>query len=201
MINKIYFVLSMDFNIQQIQTGNTALYKEMVEHFWPRLFRFCSIYVNDRELAKDIVQEAFLSLWENKDSLSKKTELFTYLIVICRNKCLNFLRKNQGRYSIELTEETIYLKAGAYALEASSNLLIETKDLHTAIENALSTLRPKTREIFYLRYYEGLMVSEISERTQLAGKTVEYHLQRALKELQGKLSPSDFLLLFFFYHL
>lgn len=191
----------MNFDIQKIRTGNASFYKTIVERLWPRLFKFCCIYTQDEEVAKDIVQEAFLSLWENRYKLSEETILITYLMVICRNKCYNFIRDKRNKTSTELTDDLIYLKANEYSLENKSSLLLETEDLHTAILNALSSLRPKTREIFYLRYYEGLVINEISQKTNLADKTVEYHLSRAIKELQNKLSPSDFLFILLFYQI
>ncbi len=189
----------MSLNIQKIKLGKASVFKEVVEQFWPRMFKFCIIYTSDPEVSKDIIQEAFLSLWENRQNLTDETELITYLMVVCRNKCYNYLRKRQFEFvsDSELTDEEIYLKASCYTLENESSELLDTLDLHSEIEKALSTLRPRTREIFRLKYYEGMKVNEISERTNLAGKTVEYHLRRALKVLQSKLSPAEFYLILF----
>lgn len=191
----------MGLNIHEIRIGKASAFKEVVEQFWPRLFKFCNIYISDPEVSKDIIQEAFLSLWENKQNLSEETELITYLMVVCRNKCFNYIRDRRIEFHIdrELSEEEIYLKASSYTFENESSVLLDTLDLHSAIENALSTLRPKTREIFHLRYYEGMMINEISEQTNLAGKTVEYHITRALKVLQSKLSPSEFYFIILFF--
>ena len=68
------------------------MFKSIVESYWPRLHKFAQIYVLDREVAKEIVQDTFLVLWKQREKLDKETCLITYLMVICRNKCFNYLK-------------------------------------------------------------------------------------------------------------
>lgn len=184
----------MNLNDQDIRTNMTTLYQSTIEKYWPRLFKFCCIYLTDEDAAKDITQDVFLSLWEKKDVLAEGNNIIPYLMVACRNRCLNYIRDQQRKFPFEteLTDQQLSLKINKYALEDIPSVLLESLDLHKAIKEALSLLRPRTREIFYLRYYEGLDIDEISKKTNLTKKAVQYHLYKAIKVLQKELSPSEF---------
>ncbi|MDD4516291.1 sigma-70 family RNA polymerase sigma factor [Massilibacteroides sp.] len=190
----------MNLNKDKSLTDPKILYEETVKRFWPRLFKFCCIYIADEEAAKDITQDVFLSLWESQRTLTDNMEITPYLMVACRNRCLNYIRSEQRKISFDsdITKEQILLKINKYALEDSPSILLESSDLRKTINEALSILRPRTQEIFNLRYYDGFQINEIAKKTQLTRKVIEYHLSKAINELQKKLSPKDFLLLLLF---
>lgn len=158
----------MDINIERLKNNDERAFKEIVQSYWPRMHKFALTYVMDEEAAKEIVQDTFLALWEHRNELDGDTCLISYLMVINRNKCYNYL-KSLHLETIEineLTENTLYQRSHLYVLEDDSLELLVTNELHAAIEASLEKLAPKTKEIFLASRYDGLKNREIAAQQQ-----------------------------------
>lgn len=190
--------MDQSFPIQQLKNGNEKVFEQMVKSYWPRLHSFANIYVVDQEVAKEIVQDTFLALWEQRGNLDDKTCLITYLMVVSRNKCLNYLKSLQlETISIDnLSEYAVYQRSNVYVLEDDSLEILTTKELTSAIAASLEKLPPRTRKIFMLSRYSGLKNKEIAEQLGISIKGVEYHISNALKQLRSDLSKDYFTILF-----
>lgn len=184
--------------IQQLKSGNEKVFEQIVNSYWLRLHSFANIYVVDKEVAKEIVQDTFLALWEQRGNLDDKTCLITYLMVVSRNKCLNYLKSLQlETIPIDnLSEYAVYQRSNVYVLEDDSLEILTTKELTGAIAASLEKLPPRTREVFMLSRYSGLKNKEIAEQLGISIKGVEYHISNALKQLRSDLSKDYFTILF-----
>ena len=183
----------MNLIIKQLQDGNEKVFEQIVREYWPRMFKFALIYTQNNETSQELVQDTFLVLWNNRAVLKDNTNLITYLMVVLRNKCLNLLEQTRIRqlYIEEIDDETIYQRANLYVLQDEASQIVESEDLHKAIERALSKLPDKTREIFMLSRYDGLKNQQIAETKNISQKTVEYHISKALQILKEEL-PQDY---------
>ena len=183
----------MNLIIKQLQGGNEKVFEQIVREYWPRMFKFALIYTQNNETSQELVQDTFLVLWNNRAILKDNTNLITYLMVVLRNKCLNLLEQTRIRqlYIEEIDDETIYQRANLYVLHDEASQIVESEDLHKAIERALSKLPDKTREIFMLSRYDGLKNQQIAETKNISQKTVEYHISKALQILKEEL-PQEY---------
>jgi len=183
----------MNLIIKQLQDGNEKVFEQIVREYWPRMFKFALIYTQNNETSQELVQDTFLVLWNNRAILKDNTNLITYLMVVLRNKCLNLLEQTRIRqlYIEEIDDETIYQRANLYVLHDEASQIVESEDLHKAIERALSKLPEKTREVFMLSRYDGLKNQQIAETKNISQKTVEYHISKALQILKEEL-PQDY---------
>ena len=183
----------MNLIIKQLQDGNEKVFEQIVREYWPRMFKFALIYTQNNETSQELVQDTFLVLWNNRAILKDNTNLITYLMVVLRNKCLNLLEQTRIRqlYIEEIDDEIIYQRANLYVLQDEASQIVESEDLHKAIERALSKLPDKTREIFMLSRYDGLKNQQIAETKNISQKTVEYHISKALQILKEEL-PQEY---------
>lgn len=183
----------MNLIIKQLQDGNEKVFEQIVREYWPRMFKFALIYTQNNETSQELVQDTFLVLWNNRAILKDNTNLITYLMVVLRNMCLNLLEQTRIRqlYIEEIDDETIYQRANLYVLQDEASQIVESEDLHKAIERALSKLPEKTREVFMLSRYDGLKNQQIAETKNISQKTVEYHISKALQILKEEL-PQDY---------
>lgn len=183
----------MNLIIKQLQDGNEKVFEQIVREYWSRMFKFALIYTQNNETSQELVQDTFLVLWNNRAVLKDNTNLITYLMVVLRNKCLNLLEQARIRqlYIEEIDDETIYQRANLYVLQDEASQIVESEDLHKAIERALSKLPEKTREVFMLSRYDGLKNQQIAETKNISQKTVEYHISKALQILKEEL-PQDY---------
>ena len=183
----------MNLIIKQLRDGNEKVFEQIVREYWPRMFKFALIYTQNNETSQELVQDTFLVLWNNRAVLNDNTNLITYLMVVLRNKCLNLLEQTRIRqlYIEEIDDETIYQRANLYVLHDEASQIVESEDLHKAIERTLSKLPEKTREVFMLSRYDGLKNQQIAETKNISQKTVEYHISKALQILKEEL-PQDY---------
>ena len=180
--------------IQQLKDGNEKVFEQIVKSYWPRLYALANIYVINKEAAKEIVQDTFLVLWSQRKYLEDNTCLITYLMVVGRNKCLNYLKSLQ-LHTIpidELNEYTVYQRSNVYVLEDDSLEILITKELAQAIATSLEKLPAQTKEIFILSRYNGLKNKEIADQLGISTKSVEYHIKNALKQLKSDLIKDYF---------
>lgn len=186
--------MDRSFLIQQLKDGNEKAFEQIVKSYWPRLHAFANIYVIDKEAAKEIVQDTFLVLWDQRRNLDDNTCLITYLMVVSRNKCLNYLKSLQlDTIPIDdLNEYTVYQRGNIYVLEDDSLEILITKELAQAIAISLEKLPTRTREIFMLSRYSGLRNKEIADQLEISTKNVEYHINNALKQLKSDLTKDYF---------
>lgn len=190
--------MDQSFPIQQLKNGNEKVFEQIIKSYWPRLHSFANIYVIDKEVAKEIVQDTFLTLWDQRENLNDGTCLITYLMVVCRNKCLNYLKSLQLETIPvdDLSEYAIYQRSNVYVLEDDSLEILTVKELTHAIAVSLDKLPPRTKEIFMLSRYSGLKNTEIADQLGISTKGVEYHISNALKQLKSDLSKDYFILIF-----
>ena len=190
----------MDINVEQLKSGNEKVFEAIVKSYWPRLLRFAQIYIMDVEVAKEVVQDTFLILWNQRNTLDNDTCLITYLMVVNRNKCLNYL-KGLHLEKVEinsLNESSIYQRSNLHVLEDEALELLLTKELNRAIEASLEKLPPRTQEIFRMSRYEGLKNKDIAELENISVKAVEFHINKALNQLRSDLSKDYYITLLIF---
>ena len=189
----------MDVDVRLLKEGNERVFRQIVRSYECRLNRFAMIYTQNRAVSEEIVSDTFLSLWNSRNSLDENTRLTPYLMVILRNKCINYLRSFRHKFvSIEEMDiGTIYMKAHLYTLENDASRLLEEEDLLLVIRKAMESLPEKTRMIFEMSRIQGLKNKEIADRYGLSVKAIEFHITKTLQHLRKNL-PKEYLFLFFF---
>ena len=195
-------VLLMNTEALLLKKGNQTVFRQIVNTYWGRLNKFAQIYTCNEEAAKELVQDTFLSLWENRAKLDDDTKFVPYLMVILRNKCLNYLKQTKVEMMPihDLSNEMIYQRANIYAIENEASALLEVEDLHKMINKAINTLPDKTREIFELSRTKGLSNKEIAAQLNKSVKTVEFHITKTLQHIKKHL-PKDYFILFVFLYI
>lgn len=194
----VFLVMSSPLLLQQLKDGNEKTFKQIMKSYLPRLYSFVNIYIVDKEVTEEIMQDTFMALWNQRRDLDDETCLITYLMVVSRNKCLNYLKKLQlETIPIDsLSESSLYQRSNIYVLEDDSLEKLAMKELTHAINVSLTKLSPRTREIFILSRFSGLKNKEIADQLGLTTKGIEYHIGNALKQLRNDLSKDYFVIFY-----
>ncbi|NVO20635.1 MAG: RNA polymerase sigma-70 factor [Bacteroidetes bacterium] len=166
-----------------IQTLDQATFELLFRSEFKGLCFFAQKYVKDFETAREIVQEAFLSLWEKRDTIDASRPVKSYLATIIHHKCHNHLRDNK-KFDTGLLDIENLLE---FRDVATLDILVE-EELANAIQLALAELPEKCREIFILNRYENLKYHEIADKLQLSQKTVEAQMSKALQHFRVRLA-------------
>ena len=153
---------------------------------------FAQKYVKDFETSKEIVQDAFISLWEKRETIDMSRPVKSYLTMVIHNKCTNYLRDNRKFDPFILNIENL-LEVPEYD---GADILVE-EELKLKIDASILELPEKCREIFVLNRYENLKYQEIANKLQISVKTVETQMSKALQHMRIRLAEfiSVFLIL------
>ena len=137
--------------------------------------------IKDSGLAKDVVQNVFIKLWDARASFTiENPEAFIYQMV--RNASINYIRHLKVVDNLKLQVRNQYLGEELYYIDMVGNepyILIE-KELEEKILEVMNALPPKCLTVFKLSRVEGLKNREIADQLEISLKAVEKHLTKAL---------------------
>ncbi len=159
-----------------MEDSKQAFLKAYDEHS-DALFRHCFFKVSDRELAKDLLQETFVKVWTYLSKGKKIVNMRAFLYKTLNNLIIDEYRKKKNISLDSLAEDGFDPKA--------DNLpnTLDIIDGERAIK-LLSKLDDPYKETVFLRYVNGLEITEIAEITEQTENAVSVHIHRGLKKLK-----------------
>ncbi len=170
----------------RIKKGDREAFRLFFERYQASLLSFLVSKGTARDDAEDLLQTAFLIIWEKREEIRPDRSLRSFLYTIAYNRMLNLFRDRKD-------QDPDF----AYKLSASGDNPEEAAENRQAIEalhKALEVMPEKRRRVFELCYLQGLSYKEAAQAMDVAQKTVENHMALALKELRVALKqfmPSD----------
>lgn len=135
-----------------------------------KLYRIAFRIVHDTASAEDMVQDAYIKLWNKRDEMSKIENKEAFAIIILRNTCLDFLRKAKNEYNIEYDKEI--------PEETSLSKEIERRDEAQNIKGLINKLPDQQRQVMMMKHWDGYSDEEIEEMTGLSPGNIRVILSR-----------------------
>jgi RNA polymerase sigma factor (sigma-70 family) len=177
---------------ERAMAGDESAYTSLIERYSSPLYNFICRFLNDSDLAYDILQQVFLQLYISLPKLRTGEPLRAWLFQVARNRCLDELRRKQAIHFSELqgspTDEDL---SQLDIIPDDSPLpeeLAEQHDLQEILQRAISTLPPKFRAVVLLRYTAQLSFSEIGQALHMPEATAKTYFQRAKPVLRAALA-------------
>lgn len=170
-----------------------------LQHFWDlyelyidKIYRFCYLKTNNKELAEDITSNVFVKALEKIDSFdaSSGSSFQAWLYKIAYNKIIDYYRSNNNSPSLEQLMEYHFYKSHDFEKQ------IDDKDKLNQVREFLNTLKPVHAEVVLLRIWEDLSYEEISEITWKTVDNCKQIFSRSLKKIQANITSLILLLLF-----
>ena len=185
---------NVNFNIEaewikKIIKGNEHSFESLFNVYCQRLINFSRRYVNDKDIAENIVQEVFVNIWINRENLDPTKNIKTYLFTAVKNNSYKYLRhlKVEHDYAQNFSK---------YKYEKNPEKNIEQKETSNKIKKEIDSLPEKCREIFVMSKFDNLKYSEIADILNISIKTVETQMGRALKKLRENLKHLILIIIF-----
>ncbi len=169
-----------------------SIFKNLYKEYYYKALHFCNQYLDDYEASKEIVQDAFLIVWERRESLDINQNLGGYLMTTVRNRSLNYLRNKCSKIGLAEkdcigNEQLFDLLVSKRALEDDSSALLQGKELEVMIKKTLNNLPEKIKEVFIMNRDGNFTYPEIAHKLEISVKTVEYRMSRALQVFRESL--------------
>jgi RNA polymerase sigma-70 factor (ECF subfamily) len=173
--------------ILQLSNDDKNSFKGIFNEYYQPLWHLSQHYLEDKDEAKEVVQDAFVKLWEIRQELNPDSNLRNFLFTLVKNNCLNILKRRQ--ILLKHHEKIRWIEMH-YQYESLSRLgedYLEFDELKTKIDTAIRNLPEHCRVVFEMSRFEELKNREIAEKLGVSQKTVEAHLTKALKILRSEL--------------
>lgn len=156
------------------------LYQSIFKQLAPKIRNYIYFKFGDLEKAEDVVQEAFIKLWENCSKVPY-SKVKSYLYTVATNLSLN-----------EVAHQKVKLKYGNQNnhrkhTNESPEFILESEEFKTKLENSIANLSEAQRTAFLLNRIEGMKYAEIAEHLQISVKAVEKRIHNALMVLREEI--------------
>ena len=176
--------------LKKLQEGNSLAFKSLFDKYWELAYSNANKRLKNSEDAKDIVQEIFTYIWQNRSCL-RINNLPAYLHVAVRNKVFKLIARQKDTHPFFHVFDNLVMESAG----ADSRLLWE--EFMNSYEALVKTLPPKRQEIFRLRFHDDLTTKDIANNLAITRKTVQNQLGKALETLKISLSnPLSICLIF-----
>ena len=174
--------LSDDELLELFDQNHIAAFEEIYNRYWQRLYAAAYNRLRDKEAAKEITQDLFAGFWINRDQLKIHSTLEGYLLTSVKYSVLNYLRAQSVRLAYS---EILMLASNNY--DNSTEQYINCKELSESVSAEIKNLPPKCRSVFELSRNEYKTNKEIARQLDISEKTVENHINKALRYLRVSL--------------
>lgn len=171
--------------IQRIREGDEYAFEIAFLKYHTPLCRYIWKYMRSEELSREIVQEVFTDVWEDRRNLRPSGHLRGFLYEMARNKALDHI-KHQKIVDQFISEAKKHKRENYFRRIYHKET--ENQEFVEAVKEETANLPPRGRQIFELNRKEGLTYREISEYLDISIKTVETHMRRSLQQLRERLS-------------
>lgn len=165
----------------QIKRGDTKAFKFFYDTHHKAIYRYLMARNIREESAEDLVQQAFIWIWENRTSIDPEKSLKAYLFRIGYTRMLNMIRDNH-----KIVETDVYAVESGESASADAEII--NAELRIKIHSVIASMPEKRRAVFEMCYLQELSYKQVAEILEMSVKTVENHMGLALKYLREQLS-------------
>jgi RNA polymerase sigma-70 factor, ECF subfamily len=174
----------VDLNtIEECRSGNFNNFKKLVELTSPYAFSIAFRMLGDEDLAKDVVQDTMVTIWQKLGNIKSAEVYKTWIYKIVINKCYDHLRSKKRNREHVADEKTWLMLSQSISQMPSSSL--ENDETARIINMLTEKLSPTQKTIFVLSEIEELTSDEISEVTGFSKTAIKANLYHARKSISG----------------
>lgn len=171
---------------QNSEQGFSYLY----DHYSAALYGVIFRMIQDEDKANDLMQDVFVKIWKNIDKYNEsKGRLYTWMLNITRNSCIDSLRLVENKVNIQNLENTVY--------EIDRQEAVSIGLDETGIHEFMQRLKPERKQLLDMAYFEGYTQEEIAEKLGLPLGTVKTRIRAALQELRDYFKVISIIIILF----
>ncbi len=171
----------LDNLIVRLKQNDKNAFNALFYMYADKLYKFGLSYFHDHAEAEEVVQEVFLKIWLNRNTITDASTINAYIFTIAKNLIFNNLKKkvHDEKYRLYYQEK----------LEEVNSIddRVNYNDTEQIIKDAINQLPKKRKLVFLLSRKVGLKNKEIARRLNISIKTVETHMTLSLKHLKEAL--------------
>lgn len=165
--------------LRRVSNGDQQAFSAVFKSYHPFVYAFGRRITRSDELAEEVVQDIFLKIWVDRESLVKIDNFGAYLNRIVRNHCYNVLRK--------LAMESKHASLLSTDFDDIDDSTVQQLDYNAAnevLEGAIQTLSTQQKNVYQLCHQQGLTYQEASAELGISQQTVHAYMKDALRKIR-----------------
>ncbi|MGS2741018.1 RNA polymerase sigma-70 factor [Sinomicrobium sp. M5D2P17] len=166
--------------VEQVKASDEKAFNKLFGQLWEPLYHYAFSLLEDKTLAKDMVQDVWMDFWERRLDI-KNNNIQAYLYKAVRYRVFKELRDSKLKESHLEALKTIHNEDST-----EDNPVLNLEETKELLDKKLAVLPDKCREVFKLSRLDGLKNKEIAEELGISENTVENHITRAFKLLKKR---------------
>lgn len=173
-----------------IQQDNELAFRILYERYWKKLLLQAYLKLQSREDAEEIVQTVFINLWRRRQTIRLKYTFHTYVASMLKYEIIHKLALRKKEKKGKEIAPWLHVVE-----DHSTTQWLDYEQLREEIEKEVQLLPEKCQLVFRLSREAGLTEKQIAQSLEIAPKTVQAHMNKALKQLRTSLQQ-----LFYLFH-
>ena len=164
---------------ERCSSGDRDAFTLLYSWYYKPLYRHIFLFLRSKETTEEIIQNLFVKVWENRETLQTVRDLKPYLYRMAKNMLLNHLRNMS-------TERRLLQMRSSTESSAEDTVAdhIDSKDYRKLLQEAIAQLTDKRKEIFLLRVEENLSLDEIAGKLSISKNVVKKQLYSAIASIR-----------------
>ncbi len=160
--------------VEKIQSSDKSAFEVLFKKHYKLFYHYFWVRTRSSEFSKDLVQDLFLRVWKNRESLDPDKSIKAFLYTSAKNLLINHYEKEKVRNNYK--NELFIIQ--------NENDVSDIFDLEEKIASLIKKLPPNVSQVFLLSRMDNMKYSEIAEHLNISVKTVEKRMSIALKVLR-----------------
>ena len=157
-------------------------FKNLVEQYKEQLYWVIRKVLLNHDDTDDVLQNTFMKIYLNIDNFNQNSKLFTWMYRIAINESINFINKKSKQVGLSDSE---YIEEEAKKLE--SDVYFDGNKAELKLQQTISTLPPKQRMIFSMRYFDEMPFKQISKILSTTEGALRASYHQAVKKIKNEL--------------
>jgi len=165
--------------LDKLRQGDTAAFQELYFRMRSKVIGFSYKFLRSQEGAKELTQEVFVKLWENREKIDASKNIESLLFVMVRYSMLDTW-KRKLRYDNFLETQS---KVEQY--QDSTAQYMDYQECYAVLTRSIEALPQQAQKVYRLSREEGLSHQEIADQLQISTNTVSNHIKKSMRQIRA----------------
>lgn len=165
--------------LSQLSKGDEPSFNALYRAYSRPLFLRVVNMIKSEDDAQEIIQELFIKLWQNRDTIDTIKSFQSYIFTIANNLVYNYFRKISHDQALI---QKLLINAADHYLDGQA--LLENKEAGEIFQKAINQLTPQCKQVFQLCKIDGKSHKEVAELMGISMPTVNSHMTNAVRSIR-----------------
>ena len=175
--------------LRRLSESDREAFAHLFTKYHQKVNAFAFRLTHSEAMAEEIVQDVFMKIWLNRESLASVDHFQSYLYTIARNHTFNILK----RLALEENAKAAFGRELPRHQETDETSMYEERQ--QMLNQAIDRLPPQQRLVYSLCHQDGLKYEEVAQQLNISRLTVKTHMQQALRSIRSHFSSTYGILL------